>query len=85
MFKISDYLDKFTSALSDGRALKDSIVKVIYTVCGVNLDLKTVDVRDGAVYINATPIIKNEIFLKKQRILDKLEIELGSRKITEIR
>lgn len=85
MFNIGNYLQKFSSLIIDSKALKRSILSVIYDVIGVELKEKDIDLQKSILYIKTTPLIKNEIYLKKDLILKQLKEKSSLVNITEIR
>jgi hypothetical protein len=69
MFNISTYLDKFkTIGLGDIQA-KEAVLLVLKDQLKVTLTRKDLKIRDGVVYIQANPIIKNQIYIKKTAFL----------------
>lgn len=82
-FNISDYLNKFKK-LSESRGfLRNTISEAIKEVCEIEIKPEDIDVKSGIARINAKPIVKSEIFLKKAKILELLKGKTES-KIIEI-
>jgi len=72
MFDIAKYLEKFTIMANSRHFLRDSVQGAIKEICGIEIDPKKIDVKDFVARINERPIVKNEIFLKKGKILETL-------------
>ncbi len=81
MFDIAKYLEKF-KALSQSRDfLRNSVSEAVKEICNIEIDPKKIVVKDGIARISEKPIIKNEIFMKKQRILENLDVKTEKRVI----
>lgn len=72
-FNISKYLEKFKQITLSKSFLRDSVHITIKEVCGVDIEPSKIDIKNYIVRINEKPVIKTEIFLKKQKILEKLD------------
>jgi len=75
MFDISKYLEKFTIMSQSRHYLRDSVAEAIKNVCKIEIDPKTIEIKEGIVRINTKPIIKSEVFLKKNKIIGYLNSE----------
>jgi hypothetical protein len=49
------------------------VVEAIKTICNINIDVENIDIKDGLVRIHEKPIVKTEIFIKKQKILEEIQ------------
>lgn len=59
-------------------ALKTEIILVIKDIFGVSMEPKDVDFRAGTIFIKTKDsALKNEIFIKKAKILEILSKKLG--------
>jgi len=76
MFNIAQYLEKFKQLSVSRNFLRDSVVEAIKEVCKIEINSKNIDFKDGILRIKEKPIIKNEIFLKKNKILDFLNTKI---------
>jgi hypothetical protein len=88
MFDIAKYLEKFTKLSTSRSFLRESVASSIKEVCGFDIDPSKIDEKEGIVRISERPIIKSEIFLKKQKILKSIESKIGlpgqGKKVTDI-
>jgi hypothetical protein len=84
MFNIGDYLEKFKKIGLSEQAFKETVSVSIKEVVG--LEIKTDDLifRNGELIINASPAVKNTLFIKKESILNKIK-EKGIRRPENIR
>ena len=81
MFDISKYLEKFKALKNSKFFLRDLVVESVKKITNIDIDKKNIDIKNGLVRINEKPIIKNEIFFKKSKILEeinsKIEIKIS--------
>jgi len=83
-FNIGEYLKKFTKITPPDDFLKEIILEGVKTEIGIDIDKKNITVSGGIVYIKTSPIIKNEIFMKKEKIISIIK-EKQTIKIADIR
>jgi hypothetical protein len=77
MIEIKDLLLGFQNLLVSGELKKSLIAKTVSSVVGVEIKTEDVKVQNGSVFLNIKPIYKNEVFKKKEEILEKLTTVLG--------
>lgn len=84
---ISQYLEKFFTITPPKKFYQREIIKALNEVLGVELkNSEDVDYRFGVVYIkNNNQALKNEIFLNKEQIIEKLNQKIKNNKIKDIR
>lgn len=73
MKNLSSFLEKFKSFLLSDKNQKNAISNVIFNIVGVILDHKNIDIKNNKIYIKTSPIIKNQIFMSKTKILSELK------------
>jgi hypothetical protein len=83
MLEIKDLLSRFNKILSSSEVKKQLIKEVLLEVLGLEIDFKKIKIKNNIVYLNIKPIYKNEIFLKKEKIFEKLQEKIGSNKLPE--
>ncbi|MCH7529672.1 hypothetical protein IIB50_00950 [Patescibacteria group bacterium] len=76
MFNIATYLTKFKNIIPPNAFIKEECSKVVNDELGVELSGDEINVQRGVVYIKANQIIKSEILLNKNKILERLNLEL---------
>ncbi|MFH1455310.1 MAG: hypothetical protein ABIF22_03260 [bacterium] len=83
MFDIAKYLEKFKIMSHSRDFLRNSVAEAIKEVCGIDIGLNKIEVKNYIARINERPIIKTEIFLKKIKILEILDKKTNG-KVKEI-
>ena len=69
MFNISDFLEKFKKFDQNKTFQTEVIIKGIESVVGVKIDKKAISLKNGILRIQGSPVLHQEIFLKKDLIL----------------
>lgn len=83
---ISQYLEKFFTISPPKKFYQNEIIKALNEILGIELKDNDIDCRFGVVYIkNNSLFLKNEIFLNKEKIIEKTNQKLKNNKITDIR
>lgn len=72
MINISDFLEKFKKLDKDNSFQKQSLVEKIEKIVGIKLSTKEINIKAGVLYIQGSPTLKQEVFLKKQELLSAL-------------
>jgi hypothetical protein len=86
MNPISQFLEKFKKILQTGTQVKEFFVRVLKGELNYDADTKNITIKDGVLYFNDKPIVKNEVFMKKEKILTELNQLLPKgKKIIDIR
>jgi hypothetical protein len=70
MFNISKYLEKFKIVGHSETVVKESLIEAIFKESQVVLTKKDVDIRSGVAYIKTHSLMKNQIQIKKAKILE---------------
>jgi len=77
MFKnVSSFLGKFTNLTPPERFIKDSFIIIAAEMTGITLKKEEIDVRGDTLYIKLHSVAKNELFLQKDALLQRLNQEL---------
>ena len=85
MMKIGDLLGRFVKLAQDSDDAKNAVLSALQSV-GIKMgDIKKVSIKGSSAVIKLTAIQKNEMFLKKKRILGELAKNPLTARITEIR
>jgi hypothetical protein len=72
MFNISSFLEKFKKISEDNSFIKKTVIEAILFVTGFLVEEKDIEVSGSKVKIRQSSVLKNEIFLTKEKILKKL-------------
>ena len=85
MYEIKDLLARFKNILNTIEWKKQSVQEIILKNTGITVDLKDMNVKNSILYLDIKPIHKNEVFMKKEKIILSIGESLGVNFITEIR
>ena len=85
MIEIKDLLSRWSEVLLSEEGKKETVARVIGEAIGINLNTEDVKFQNGTLFLNIKPIYKNEIFLKQEKILSKIEEVFGKRSPKNIR
>ncbi len=81
MFDIAKYLEKFKVMSQSRDFLRNSVAEAIKEICNIEINPQKIVVKEGIARISERPINKNEIFMKKQKILENLDAKTDKRVI----
>lgn len=83
---IGSFLNRFAGFRPSKKLIKEESAKIISTLLNVEIDPENFEERDGILFFkSANPVLKNEIFLKKNQILEALKERLGNNSPKDIR
>lgn len=83
--KISNFLDKFKKIIFKDEELKNVVVSVISNEIKKSIEVNQIKIKDGVVYIKASPIFLNEVLMKKEKILSSIKEILPNSNIFNLR
>ncbi len=73
MLQISSFLKKFQRFGRPDIATREASSSVIKEYIGFEITPKDISIKNGIVYLkNPPPVVKSEIFIKRDRIIDKI-------------
>lgn len=75
MLNISGFLDKFKKFDKDKSQQSENIANIIGSVTGIKIRKDNFSVKDGILVIKGSPVLKQELFLKKENLLSLLKAE----------
>lgn len=84
MRSIQDLLERFKGILETESSKKENIIEIIREITGIILTSQEIDVKHGKLFLKTKPIFRNEILIKKERILKRLLEFFGERYIQDI-
>ncbi len=84
MFNIEKYLEKFSRNVKNSDLHKTKIIEIIEKHTGVNLSLSQIEIKDYILQIDASPAIKNKLFIYKAKILAEISSTIPT-KVVDIR
>ncbi|MEK7607702.1 MAG: hypothetical protein AAB484_02135 [Patescibacteria group bacterium] len=83
MFNITNYLKKFANIESNLTFQKEIITKTLKELC--DLDVIDFEIRNGTLYLKASPTVKSIVFMKKDQIVAYLKKNFPQGRIGDIR
>ena len=69
---IKDYLDKFKNILFSKEEIYKIISNIIKKNTAIDIEIKFIQIKNHFIYIKASPLVRNEILMHKERILKDL-------------
>ena len=85
MIELKDLLLNLNTKLLSEELKKETIRNVITETIKLTIKSEDIKIKNNTIYLNIKPIYKNEIFLKKDFILEKIELSLGKKSPKDIR
>ena len=68
---IGGFLEKFRKIIFQKEKLNEIVTKTISEEISHNVDSKNIKTKNGIIYVEGSPIIRNEILINKKHILIK--------------
>ncbi len=72
METLQNLLKKLHSTLHKDEVLKSQVIAVLIEVAGVTLSPSQVTLKEGVIYIEASPVVQSEIKLNEERVVKTL-------------
>ncbi|MFA5933986.1 MAG: hypothetical protein WC795_02075 [Candidatus Paceibacterota bacterium] len=82
--QISNLLEKFQNIIHSNDIIRKSIQESIQKYTNVLIEKENITIKPQIIYIRTTPTIKNEIILKKQKILEDIGQKIEKPKLNDI-
>lgn len=79
MIEIKDLLGRFSGILLSEESKRESVRRAVSEALNVKIDSADVKIKNNIIYLNLKPIYKNEVFLKQEQILLKLQESFGGK------
>ena len=80
-----DFLSRFSKFKPPKQVIQDDVIEIINKIIGVKLEPQDIVVNNNTVFIKTkNNLLRNEVFIKKEKILEALKEKLGKR-ITDLR
>jgi hypothetical protein len=77
MIEIKDLLGYWSDRILSEEIKMESLRSIISETIGIPIKKEDLRIKNNTIFLNAKPIYKNEIFIKKEIILSKLEKTFG--------
>lgn len=85
MERIALFLEKFKSLGLETSVAKKLFIDEVKATLHFDLDSKDVVLKDGTIFVKSHPVLKSELFIKKNLFLERLSKTLGPTKISNLR
>ncbi len=85
MEQISLYLAKFTKIVPKESLVRDSLTEILMRHIGAPISPSTIHLKGNMVFVDASPMIKNILFMHKEDVLKELKEKLLKNSISDIR
>lgn len=82
---IKDYLDKFRNIISSKEENIKTVSAVLEKIILIKIENKFIQIKPPFIYIKTTPLIKGEILMKKEKILNEIKVFLPEINIKDIK
>jgi hypothetical protein len=82
---ITNFLDRFKKILSQGEKGHTVIAEVMSKHISHVIETNTITIKGNCIYIQGSPMLHNEILMRKQAILSELLAVLPERDFVDIR
>lgn len=84
MQQLGDFFAKFKNLPPPPKVIRQKITDVITQEVGGSLENDAIKIEKTVVFVHAHPVLKSEIAIKKQAILESLASKIPQRKFTDI-
>jgi len=82
---ITSFLDRFKKIIFQKEELKNIIVRVISEEISFKIEDDSLKVKNGCIYIQGSPTLRNEIMIHKKQILTKIKDLLPENNFIDIK
>ncbi len=73
MFNISNFLEKFLKLGQNNSLRRMAVLEVIKEITGIELKKEDIEIKGEQIKIKSNPVIRNEIFMHKEKIENSLK------------
>ena len=85
MIEIKRFLEKFLGKRYSLDLIEKSVVEVVLKETGLGNSKMNISIKGSIVFISANPVVKNLVFLSKEKILSEISRTVDGWNITDIR
>lgn len=69
LYPLNSFFSRFKHITPPDESVRKGVCEFILKEMNIETPLKDVSVKNGVIYIKTKPIIKNEVFMKKKKLL----------------
>ncbi|MEK7642561.1 MAG: hypothetical protein AAB392_02070 [Patescibacteria group bacterium] len=73
MLSISQFFEKFKKLQKNDKLLKQTLILTIKEISGAIIKEENLDIKEEKVYLKTSPIVRNQIFMYKEKIENSLK------------
>ncbi len=85
MIPLTQLLARFKNLTNTEKIKKEVIIEEIKACTGISIPISTVSILKNTIFLKVSPIIRTEIFLKKEEIIKKINNIHGLNHISDIK
>lgn len=85
MIEIKDLFLNIKKLLLSEEIRRNLVQETIRELVKIEIKAKNIKIKNGVIFLQIKPLYKNEVFLRKEKILSKLEESLGEKKFFDIK
>ncbi|MDD5152535.1 MAG: hypothetical protein PHS95_00835 [Candidatus Pacebacteria bacterium] len=74
MLRLTELLGRFSRLTNTEKAKKELIGAEIAKIVGVSVEPENISFSKNTIFLNVPPVVRTEILLKKQEILEKIKL-----------
>jgi len=78
--KLSNHLSKYRNITPPDDFTREYVSKILKKKLKISINKKQISIRNNVLYIETEPVYKNEVFLKKEKLLEAIN-EISKKKI----
>jgi hypothetical protein len=82
---ITAFFDKFKKILTEGDVVRSAIAEVVSKHISITITTTEIKTKGTIIYISGSPVLRNEILLRKEAILTELLLLIPGSRFTDIR
>lgn len=84
MLNISNFLEKFKGIGAEGYVARTSLSKILKSDYNIHVPIEDIEWKGAILKINASPIVKSQIYIKKHTLLERVRESVPSLRIVSI-
>jgi hypothetical protein len=77
MLNLESLLERFRKSIGRNVLAKESVVFAVESVTGIKLKPEEISIKEFTLEINSSPVKKNEIKLKEEKVLSEIRNQTG--------
>ena len=85
MQDISSFFDKFKKLITHDSTQRENVALIFSEVLSISIDPKNITIKNGTAQVQGSSVLRNEIFLKRFSLLERLKNNPSTAAIKEVR